>query len=254
MSSSPYPVKAKEGVIPRSTKDVLSGTAGGIAQVLVGQPLDIVKVRLQTSPPGTFTGMADCARQLVKHEGPLAFYKGTLTPLLGVGLCVSIQFGVFERMKREFQAINAKKFGDQSYLNKGLSSSQLYLAGSAAGLSNAVVAGPVEQIRIRLQTQKNNQFKGPLDCARQIIRASGVSGIFRGMIPTFAREGHGMGCYFLTYEYLVQQLLAKTGKTRSEMPAIYAVLFGASSGLAVWLSAYPFDIIKSQKVTVWAAM
>lgn len=38
---------------------------------------------------------------------------------------------------------------------------------------------------------------------------------------------------FLTYEYLVQQLLAKTGKTRAEMPAMYAVLFGASSGLAV---------------------
>jgi solute carrier family 25 carnitine/acylcarnitine transporter 20/29 len=39
----------------------------------------------------------------------------------------------------------------------------------------------------------------------------------------------------------VQQLLAKTGKTRSEMPSMYAVLFGATSGLAVWLSAYPFE-------------
>ncbi len=49
---------------------------------LVGQPLDILKVRLQTSPPGTYTGMVDCATRIVTNEGPLAFYKGTLTPLL----------------------------------------------------------------------------------------------------------------------------------------------------------------------------
>lgn len=42
--------------ISRTSKDVLSGTAGGIAQVLVGQPLDMLKVRLQTAAPGTYSG------------------------------------------------------------------------------------------------------------------------------------------------------------------------------------------------------
>lgn len=65
--------------------------------------------------------------------------QGTLTPLLGVGLCVSIQFGVFERMKREFGAANAAR--DPALKGKGLSSGQLYLAGAAAGLTNSFVAG-----------------------------------------------------------------------------------------------------------------
>lgn len=65
--------------------------------------------------------------------------QGTLTPLLGVGLCVSIQFGVFERMKREFGAANAAR--DPALKGKGLSGGQLYLAGAAAGLTNSFVAG-----------------------------------------------------------------------------------------------------------------
>lgn len=40
--------------VSQPVKDVLSGTAGGISQVFVGQPFDIVKVRLQTAPEGTY--------------------------------------------------------------------------------------------------------------------------------------------------------------------------------------------------------
>jgi solute carrier family 25 carnitine/acylcarnitine transporter 20/29 len=32
-----------------TTKDLFSGAVGGIAQVLIGQPFDIIKVRLQTT-------------------------------------------------------------------------------------------------------------------------------------------------------------------------------------------------------------
>ena len=59
----------------RTQKDVLSGTSGGIAQVFVGQPLDILKVRLQTAAPGTYTGLVDCASRILRAEGPFGFYR-----------------------------------------------------------------------------------------------------------------------------------------------------------------------------------
>jgi solute carrier family 25 (mitochondrial carnitine/acylcarnitine transporter), member 20/29 len=49
-------------------------------------PPDIVKVRLQTTQQ--YPSALACARHIWTHEGPLAFYKGTLTPLLGIGACV----------------------------------------------------------------------------------------------------------------------------------------------------------------------
>jgi solute carrier family 25 carnitine/acylcarnitine transporter 20/29 len=103
---------------------------------------------MQTAPPGTYSGFLDCGTRLLKHEGPLAFYKGTLTPLLGVGACVSIQFAASERTKRYFMGQN-KERGVGGPNGAVLAGSQLALAGVAAGLANSVISGPVEHIRIR---------------------------------------------------------------------------------------------------------
>jgi solute carrier family 25 carnitine/acylcarnitine transporter 20/29 len=57
---------------------------------------------LQTQPVEnpTYKGVSDCARKIVQQEGLGGLYKGTLTPLLGAGVCVAIQFGALENCKR----------------------------------------------------------------------------------------------------------------------------------------------------------
>lgn len=37
---------------------------------------DVVKVRLMTDKHHEFKGAIDCARKVLLHEGPMAFYKG----------------------------------------------------------------------------------------------------------------------------------------------------------------------------------
>lgn len=78
-------------------------------------------------------------------------FQGTLTPLLGIGVCVSIQFGALEYAKRTFAAQNLA-LGRGGEDGKTLTSQQLFLSGIFAGLSNGVVSGPVEHIRIREST------------------------------------------------------------------------------------------------------
>lgn len=72
----------------RNVKDFVAGCAGGVAQVLTGQPFDIVKVRQATMEKPM--GVMAIWRKMISTEGPLALYKGTLPPILGVGACVSI--------------------------------------------------------------------------------------------------------------------------------------------------------------------
>lgn len=74
--------------------------------------------------------------------------QGTLTPLLGIGVCVSIQFGALEYTKRYFAQQNVLK-GRGGPDGMTLGSGQLFTAGVFAGLANGVVSGPVEHIRIR---------------------------------------------------------------------------------------------------------
>ncbi|EJD34687.1 mitochondrial carrier with solute carrier repeats [Auricularia subglabra TFB-10046 SS5] len=223
-------------------KDLTAGTAGGIAQVLVGQPFDICKVRMQTSPPGTYSGLMHCAGDILKNEGPLAFYKGTLSPLLGIGACVSIQFGVLEWFKRYFAARNPNPSVN------ALGSGQLAFAGAAAGLANSVVSGPVEHIRIRLQTQsdKARLYSGPGDALRKIMRAHGVAGVYKGQVPTLWREGVAYAIYFVTYEKLMQREMRVHAMRREDVSPAKAVLFGAAAGYALWAVIYPIDVVKSR--------
>ncbi|KAL7422412.1 Mitochondrial carrier protein ymc2 [Cryptotrichosporon argae] len=220
-------------------KELIAGSVGGIAQVMVGQPFDIVKVRIQTAPVGTYASPLECATRLLKNEGPLGFYKGTLTPLLGIGACVSIQFGALEWAKRMFS---------EHAGGRPLTMTELFAAGAFAGIANTVVASPVEHIRIRLQTQPAGAplYAGPLDCARKIYASNGLAGIFKGNGVTIWREGLGYGSYFLAYEWLVERHMRTHNLRRDEVSPVWAMTYGATAGYALWFSCYPFDVIKSK--------
>lgn len=229
----------------RVIKDVLGGTAGGIAQTLAGNPFDTVKVRLQSAPAGTYNGPIDVVQKLIKNEGLGGFYKGVLTPLVGVGACVSIQFAVNEYMKRFFIKRN------ESLADKMLSLKQFYICGTAAGFLNGFLASPIEHIRIRLQTQTNANglYNGPIDCAKKIYQIAGIRGIFRGLGPTLVREAHGMGIYFATYEFLVKHDMKLNSLERKDLPSWRLCLYGATSGVTLWLGAYPIDVVKTRLQT-----
>ena len=74
--------------------------------------------------------------------------QGTLTPLLGIGVCVSIQFGALEYSKRFFAKRNLQE-GIGGPTGQFLTGPQLMVSGIFAGVANGVVSGPVEHIRIR---------------------------------------------------------------------------------------------------------
>lgn len=82
--------------------------------------------------------------------------------------------------------------GEQRRLGLG----ELYAAGAVAGVANTAVAGPVEHIRIRLQTQPagaGQLYAGPLDCVRKLYALGGLPGVFKGQAATMLRDGVGYG-------------------------------------------------------------
>ncbi|KAJ2605273.1 mitochondrial aspartate-glutamate transporter agc1 [Coemansia sp. RSA 1722] len=78
-----------------STLSVLAGsTVAGIVAAAAVTPADVVKTRLQSSsqPVPAYDGLVDCAKRIMKSEGPMAFFKGTVprclttAPLFGIAL------------------------------------------------------------------------------------------------------------------------------------------------------------------------
>ena len=86
--------------------------------------------------------MASLFKEILQKEGPMGFYKGTLSPLMGVGASTSIQFGVNKSSTRML-----KNMFNTEELNFAL----LFLSGAIAGAANSSVSTVVEHIRIRMQ-------------------------------------------------------------------------------------------------------
>ncbi|KAI5790713.1 mitochondrial carrier domain-containing protein [Peziza echinospora] len=244
MTSEPIPQLDEGGGLKRTMKDLFAGAAGGVAQVLLGQPFDIIKVRLQTStavPPPT---AIQTALSLYKSEGPLSFYKGTLTPLLGIGACVSVQFGAFHYARRQIQSLLNDPAG-----RKDLTYSQYYLAGAFAGIANTPLSAPIEHVRIRLQTQPPAHlnpggvklYSGPGECIKKLLKHGSL---YRGTTVTLLREAQAYGVWFLTFEYLMN-----TEPVRKDVPSWKVALYGGLAGEALWLASYPFDVVKSRMQT-----
>ena len=158
---------------------------------------------------------------------------------------MSVQFGAFHEARRQLEQLNWKK-----YANSDLSYAQYYLAGGFAGITNSVLSGPIEHVRIRLQTQPHGAgrlYSGPVDCIRKLSAHDGFfRGVFRGQTVTYLREIQGYGVWFLAFEYLMNQDTKRNGVPRDQVPSWKIAAYGGLAGEALWLGSYPLDIVKSK--------
>lgn len=221
--------------ISRKVKDIAAGFIGGGTQVLIGQPADLVKIRLQTSNTDS---SIEIIKRVIKNEGIFAFYKGTLPPLFGVGACVSLQFYGFHETKRYFLSKGQKQLNLWP---------QTYICGAMAGLINSPVTSPVEQLRILSQSNESTKEISLIDTVKKIYKTNGVSsGIYRGLNITILREIQAYGVWFLSYEYMISKLIDyKKYSSRNEIKTFELLGSGALAGNLLWLSSYPLDVIKS---------
>jgi len=121
-----------------------------------------------------------CARAILQNEGKLAFYKGTMAPLVGVSFCTSIQFALNEISKKLMTQINLKR-GKQNPMN--LSPLQYIICGMVAGFGNATIATPVELVRITMQNQSTIldprlRYNGSLHVVKSFIELYGLNSLY----------------------------------------------------------------------------
>lgn len=220
----------------------ICGGFGGICTVLVGHPLDTVKVRLQTmkvlpGQPPAYSGTWDCLTKTVKNEGVRGLYKGMAAPLAGVSPIFAISFFGYGVGKKIFQA------DKQEY--KTL---RTFSAGAFSGIFTTIIMSPGERIKCLLQIQQgsaNKKYNGPVDVAKQLYKEGGIRSIYRGAVATMLRDVPASGLYFLTYQYLTESL-SKPGDSPSMPVTIFA---GGMAGIANWLVGMPADVLKSRLQT-----
>jgi len=216
------------GQQPVFWKDFLAGYISGLANIMSGQPFDICKIRMQSQGSGS---LGSTFTSIVKNEGLLSLWKGSLFPLIGFGLCNSIVFAVNEKSKFFF-----KERSNSSHLAFW----QFYLSGGMSGIANAVISAPMEHIRIRMQIQTNTfkLYNGSIDCFVKILNQYGIRGLFKGFGLTFIREFFLYGAYFGAYETL------KQWGNRSD--SLFLMTIGGIGGMSGWVGGCLIDNLKSK--------
>jgi len=73
-----------------------------------------------------------------------------------------------------------------------------------------LVVTPAETVKVKLIHDKlieTPKYKGMIDGMRKIAAEQGLSGLYRGLLPTILRQGSNQGIRFLVYEDVKKILL-----------------------------------------------
>ncbi|XP_050314305.1 congested-like trachea protein [Anthonomus grandis grandis] len=219
----------------------LCGGCGGICTILVGHPLDTIKVRLQTMPvpePGQlphYAGTLDCFKKTIQYEGPRGLYRGMGAPLLGVSPIFALSFMGYGVGKSLFCPADTSQHTYLQYLS----------AGAFSGIFTTFIMAPGERIKCLLQIQEKGKgmYSGPVDVVKKLYKQGGIASIYRGAGATFLRDIPASGVYFLTYE-AVQNYLTDNGNHQTGIAG--TILAGGLAGTANWLIGMPADVLKSR--------
>ncbi|KIK70903.1 hypothetical protein GYMLUDRAFT_32980 [Collybiopsis luxurians FD-317 M1] len=223
----------------------------GLTKVTVGHGFDTIKTRLQCSP-GTYRGAFDAFFTIIRKEGPLALYKGATPPAVGWAAIDSLLMGSLHNYRLFLIRTGMTELTPGSGIPR-LTIFGHGLAGLAAGITSTVIATPIEHIKVKLQLQSqrsvsDRQFKGPIDCIRQIWRVQGPLGLYSGFTGSVLFRSNFF-FMFLSFESLMR-LFSNLHGTPFEMSTGTAnFLSGGLGAFAFWTMAIPADNIKNRMMS-----
>eukprot|EP00758_Cryptobia_borreli_P002958 Tbor_TRINITY_DN3418_c0_g1::TRINITY_DN3418_c0_g1_i1::g.3750::m.3750 len=226
-----------------ATKSIFAGSCAGVTAKFFEYPFDTIKVRVQVNPTA-YNGYIDCARKLLRNEGPMGFYTGLAAPTLGAGAENAVCFAGFALGIRLYDSI----FGCVT----DRTDTPIHVTcfgGAVSGVFAAHVLTPVELTKCIMQVEytkppAERHYTGVLDVVKQKVRNGGVKSLFEGHSATLLREIPGGAAWFGFYNLAI---LAQTpeGKTKKDLAKWQIAAAGGCGGVMYWTTFFPADVVKT---------
>lgn len=176
-------------------------------------------------------------RNIFVTDGFAGVYRGVSAPLVAVVPAFAVTFWSYDVAKSTL----LKRDGTDQ-----LSIKQTILAGGFSGIPLAAIVGPSERIKCLMQVDKR-KYSSFSDCAKQVYQDGGLRSLYRGTGATMMRDVPGNAAYFACYEFSKRLLCRMEDTETASLPAIF--MAGGMAGVANWIIAIPFDVVKSRYQT-----
>ena len=168
------------------------GLGAGAIGAAVGNPADLAMVRMQADgrlPPElrrNYRHGGEALMRVVREEGVLALWRGCGPTVNRAMIVTASQMAVYDKTKATILR-EGKPHGlrDGMMVQTG--------ASFVAGVVAALTSNPIDLAKSRLMSMKPDAegrmpYAGTLDCVVKTVRHEGVGAVYKGLIPTTARQ------------------------------------------------------------------
>ncbi|KAI0756881.1 mitochondrial carrier [Daedaleopsis nitida] len=205
------------------------------------------------SPPGTYKSAIDCLLKTVRNESIFALYKGATPPAVGWAAIDSVLLGSLHNYRLFLIRHGLTETTPDTDVQR-LTLVGHGIAGLFAGWTSALLATPMEQLKVKLQLQLQKSaadrvYKGPVDCTRQIYRAHGVLGLWTGFTGSLAFRSNFFWM-FGSFEALMRGFAKLDGTPYAVSVPTANFLSGGLASFLYWIMAIPADNIKNRMMAM----
>ncbi|MCJ1294650.1 hypothetical protein MMC34_006208 [Xylographa carneopallida] len=247
--------------LPSPLIESVAGFTAGVAATVVVHPLDVIKTRLQVNRASNarLGGSRLVVQQILRDEaGFRALYRGLSPNLVGNSVSWALYFLWYDQIKHAMVANHGRR--------QPLSYYDYFLASGTAGILTAICTNPIWVIKTRMlstSAKHSGAYISIQDGTRRIYNAEGLSGFYRGLVPSLFGVSHG-ALQFMAYEQMKawrdtqgsEKQSQLRSQSRSQLPQLsnldYLVFSGLSKILAGSLT-YPYQVIRARLQTYDAA-
>merc|ERR1712100_474126 len=164
--------------------NLMAGGCAGAAANIICYPMDFARTRLASDVGGSkkaFNGIMDCIMKTVKQQGVGGLYRGIGPTVAGAFVYRAGQLGLYGQIK----GLNP---WDKDMV--GIISS--FCAATAARTAVMPFNYPFDTVRRRLMLEsekpvESRLYKGGVDCFFKVMKAEGLVGMYKGMVPELFR-------------------------------------------------------------------
>ncbi|KAF7816055.1 mitochondrial uncoupling protein 2 [Senna tora] len=173
---------------------ILAALFTGALGIMVANPTDLVKVRLQaegqlpSGVPRRYSGAMDAYLTIARQEGLGALWTGLGPNIARNAIINAAELASYDQVKRTILTIPG--FTDNAFTH--------LVAGLGAGFFAVFVGSPVDVVKSRMMG--DSTYKNTIDCFLKTLFNEGFLAFYKGFLPNFARVGAWNVVMFLTLE------------------------------------------------------
>lgn len=191
--------------------------------------------------PSIYGNPLRCFTMTLKNEGLFrGLYAGTTPSLVANAAENAVLFCAYGYCKQLVSLLTGREGKDMTVLDKATS-------GFFAAFFSSFALCPTELIKCKLQALKETKSE-PISASGltvKIFKTEGIRGLYNGLTSTIIREMPGYFAFFGGIEG-TKFLLRKHTNIKDEMHPLMPIISGGMGGVCLWLTIFPFDLIKSR--------